>query len=68
MAKVTIKEERCKGCGLCMSACPKKILDFNGGKFNAKGYHPAALTDESACTACALCAAMCPDVCLTVEK
>jgi len=25
---VVIDEERCKGCGLCISVCPKKVLDF----------------------------------------
>ncbi len=26
MAKVTFREERCKGCGLCIEVCPKKSL------------------------------------------
>ena len=26
MARLTFKEELCKGCGLCVTACPKKIL------------------------------------------
>jgi 2-oxoglutarate ferredoxin oxidoreductase subunit delta len=27
MAKVTFREDLCKGCGLCVSVCPKKIID-----------------------------------------
>ena len=26
MAKLTIDAERCKGCGLCVANCPKKLL------------------------------------------
>ncbi len=68
MAKVTIFEDTCKGCGLCTSACPKKILEINKGKLNAKGYHPAGITDQDACIACAACARICPDVAIEIEK
>ena len=68
MAKVTINETLCKGCGLCVDACPKKILALCNDKINAKGFHPSAVTDEEACIGCAFCATMCPDVCITMEK
>ena len=67
MAKVTIAGDGCKGCGLCVSACPKKILALTG-EINAKGYRPAVVTDAHACIACAFCAIMCPDAVITVEK
>ncbi|MBR6796077.1 MAG: 4Fe-4S binding protein [Clostridia bacterium] len=68
MNKVSFKVDLCKGCGLCVSACPKKILALDEKALNAKGYHPACITDQSQCIACALCATMCPDVVITVEK
>lgn len=68
MAKLTILEDACKGCGLCVDACPKGILALSTEIINAKGYHPVTLTDESACIGCASCARMCPDVVFTVEK
>lgn len=68
MAKVTIREEFCKGCGLCVRACPKKIMTLSPTKLNAKGYHPAEVSDQSACTACASCARTCPDVAIEIEK
>lgn len=68
MAKVTFNEDNCKGCGLCESVCPKKIIANSTAKFNAKGFHPAAVTDQSACIGCAFCATICPDVVITVEK
>ncbi|SFB20712.1 4Fe-4S dicluster domain-containing protein [Clostridium frigidicarnis] len=69
MAKVTFREERCKGCGQCIIACPKKIITFAKG-LNEKGYHPATVTDEkmSECIGCASCGRMCPDLVITVEK
>ncbi len=68
MAKVTFREDRCKGCGLCVNACPKKILELDQSKINGKGYHPATIVDQAACIACASCAWMCPDSVITVEK
>lgn len=68
MAKVTFDTDRCKGCGLCVTVCPKKIVALAAEKINAKGYHPAEVTDSSACIGCAFCAKMCPDCVITVEK
>lgn len=41
MAKVTVNEDRCKGCELCVAACPKGIMKLDKAKLNTKGYHPA---------------------------
>ena len=49
MAKVTISENICKGCGLCTTACPKKIVVLAHDILNAKGYHPAQVSDMSLC-------------------
>ena len=68
MAVVTIIEERCKGCGLCVRACPKKIMQLSQTKLNSKGYHPAEVADLGVCIACAACARTCPDVVIQVEK
>ena len=67
--RIEINEERCKGCTLCVIACPQSIIEMAGERVNAKGYHPALLIDpETKCTGCALCAVACPDVCITVYK
>ena len=68
MAKVTFNEDLCKGCGLCISACPKKILIIATDKINAKGHSPAQITNQEQCIGCAFCATMCPDCVITVEK
>lgn len=68
MNRVTFDIDRCKGCGLCVGVCPKKILSLDTDSLNKKGYHPAKITDRDACIACAMCATICPDVVIRVEK
>lgn len=69
MARVYFNEERCKGCGLCIISCPKKIISISE-RLNTKGYHTAEVLEENMkeCIACASCARMCPDVVIKVEK
>ena len=67
MAKVTFNEQLCKGCGLCINVCPKKILRLSPDRINSKGYNPAECFDMAQCIGCASCARMCPDVVITVE-
>lgn len=66
--KVIFNEDICKGCGLCTTVCPVKILALDKTKINAKGYHPASVTDPEKCIGCANCATICPDVVITVER
>lgn len=68
MAKITVREDVCKGCEMCVNACPKKIIALAKEKINAKGYHPAELIDEEKCIGCCSCAIMCPDVAIIVER
>ncbi len=68
MAKLTFKEELCKGCGLCVSACPKGLLTLSPTRLNQKGHAPVELTKPEECVGCAFCATMCPDCVIKVEK
>ena len=68
MAKVTFLTDVCKGCGLCVNACPKKLLRLATETLNKKGHSPAQITDMEKCIGCAFCATMCPDQVITVEK
>ncbi|MDY7037802.1 MAG: 4Fe-4S binding protein [Thermodesulfobacteriota bacterium] len=67
MAEVKFKRERCKGCGLCVIACPKKVIRLSP-KINRSGYPVAEILDMELCTGCTFCAEMCPDVVITVFK
>ena len=64
---VKIDQERCKGCGLCINACPHGLLKFSD-RVNKQGYQYALCTDQEKCTGCALCAEVCPDVCIEVYR
>lgn len=63
---LAIATDRCKGCELCISACPKDCLALDTATVNVLGYHPIQLTDADACTSCAFCARVCPDIVFTV--
>ncbi len=66
--RIVIDVERCKGCELCIEACPQDVVHL-ADSFNAKGYRPALLIDPNhQCTGCALCAVVCPDGCITVYR
>ncbi|MBO5751622.1 MAG: 4Fe-4S binding protein [Kiritimatiellae bacterium] len=66
--KLTFKEEICKGCGLCVTACPKKILELSKTRLNRKGHSPVSCIKPEECIGCACCAMMCPDSVITVER
>ena len=66
--RVTFKEDLCKGCSLCVSVCPVKILDLDRTRLNIKGYHPAGAFEPDKCIGCANCALICPDLVITVER
>ena len=47
---------------------PKGIIELSKTKINAKGYHPAEVTNMEACVGCTSCARTCPDVVIRIEK
>lgn len=65
--RVVFIEERCKGCELCVDACPQGII-FMAEHINAKGFHPATVTEQERCNSCTLCARMCPDLVIAVYR
>jgi len=66
---IEIDQLRCKGCGLCVTACKPHVISMAQDTLNVRGYHPAQYTDpENDCTACAACAVICPDVCISVYR
>lgn len=60
-----ISKEKCKGCGLCIANCPKKILEKTED-VNGQGAYYTVCIDESQCIACSACALMCPDAAIEI--
>ena len=63
MAKFTLtfNKENCKGCELCVNACPKGLLALDKELTNDAGYFPVGITDQEACIGWQSCARMCHD-------
>jgi 2-oxoglutarate ferredoxin oxidoreductase subunit delta len=63
---LVIDVEACKGCELCIEACPPGVLRMVEGAVNGRGYRYPELL--AGCTGCRACAAVCPDFCFQVYK
>jgi 2-oxoglutarate ferredoxin oxidoreductase subunit delta len=62
-----IDNDKCKGCGLCVTVCPKNVLEISD-KVNTQGYFPAFRARPEDCIYCAMCCTMCPDVAITISE
>lgn len=64
---VTIIEDRCKGCKLCVTYCPTGTLEMSK-ETNPKGYYVPVIVDISTCKGCNLCSKYCPDFAIFCSK
>lgn len=64
---IIVDIERCKGCGVCVPACPSDVLALNA-QVNGKGYNYCHMANPDACIGCANCAIVCPDSVITVYR
>lgn len=65
--KLTFLTDKCKGCSLCIVACPKNVLAL-ADEVNKKGYLPVYAANPEECIACTNCGLMCPDNIITIER
>ncbi|MCH5248078.1 MAG: 4Fe-4S binding protein [Muribaculaceae bacterium] len=65
---VEINRNRCKGCDLCVEACPCDVLALHKREVNERGYLFAHVVNPDACIGCGACAAVCPDSCIEVYR
>jgi len=63
---VVIDVEACKGCDLCIDACPPGVLSMTAEQVNTRGYRFPQLVPG--CTGCRACAQICPDFVFQVYK
>ena len=64
---IVVDIERCKGCDVCVVACPVGVLVL-ADEVNSKGYHYSKMKNPDDCTGCASCAMVCPDSVITVYR
>jgi len=62
--KIVIDMERCKGCGLCITVCPRNCIVVSR-ESNKSGYFPAQAKNTD-CTGCSMCAVVCPEAIIEV--
>jgi 2-oxoglutarate ferredoxin oxidoreductase subunit delta len=67
VGRIVVDVDKCKGCGVCVPACPFDVLDL-ADEVNGKGFHYAYMANEDACTGCMNCALVCPDAVITVYR
>jgi 2-oxoglutarate ferredoxin oxidoreductase subunit delta len=63
---VVIDVDACKGCNLCVDACPVDVLVMTRHAVNSRGYAYPLL--EPGCTGCRACAQICPDFVFAVYR
>jgi 2-oxoglutarate ferredoxin oxidoreductase subunit delta len=66
MPRIDVDHERCKGCELCVKACPQGVLAI-GTEMNGKGYFFVKRVEPARCIGCRLCCITCPDVALNMN-
>lgn len=67
MFNITVESESCKGCGLCVWACPKKIMVISDVS-NRSGQYVALCQSPEDCIGCKSCGIICPDGAISITK
>lgn len=62
MGRIVINKDRCKGCGVCVDACPKNLITLSDdlNKYNTN--YAQFIDNEKKCVGCQICAKSCPDI------
>ena len=64
---IVVDTNRCKGCSLCVQACPKDVI-LLAKQVNDHGYPYVEVAHPDDCIGCASCGIVCPDGCITVYR
>ena len=65
---IVVDTDRCKGCSLCLEACPMSVIILAQKRVNVHGYPYVEAARPDECTGCASCGIVCPDGCITVYR
>ncbi len=64
---VRVDSERCKGCELCVDACPRDLIIMSK-RLNTKGYCVPDNHSDERCVGCCQCVDMCPEAAIEIDK
>ncbi|MBW2610440.1 MAG: 4Fe-4S binding protein [Deltaproteobacteria bacterium] len=56
---IEIRRDWCKGCGICVAFCPKKVLALDENE-------KAIIERPDECDQCGLCELRCPDIAIEI--
>lgn len=65
---IVVDTDRCKGCQLCVNACPQHVISIVQNKVNVHGYPYVEPLHSEECIGCSSCGIVCPDGCITVYR
>lgn len=65
MPRVRILDQYCKGCGLCITVCPKQGLAL-ADTVNRRGVCVAVVREDFNCSGCLNCVLICPDAAIEI--
>ncbi|MGD8426819.1 MAG: 4Fe-4S binding protein [Balneolaceae bacterium] len=60
-AYLRVRRDWCKGCNICVEACPENILKLDDT-------NRVYVSDISSCIFCGICAERCPDFCFSLSR
>ncbi len=64
---LTINEDLCKGCGICVDFCPKKVFQPSQS-ISRRGYYIPLVAVAEDCTGCRLCELLCPELAIVIAQ
>lgn len=62
---IRIDARYCKGCGICIRFCERRVLDLSDD-VNSLGYYMPCVVDAGECNDCRQCELLCPDFAIFV--
>ncbi|MDI3474771.1 MAG: 2-oxoglutarate ferredoxin oxidoreductase subunit delta [Thermococcaceae archaeon] len=66
IVEIDIDTFLCKGCGICVEMCPRKVYEWSK-ELSEKGVHYPVPVNAEKCVKCKLCELLCPDFAIAVR-